>query len=105
MSRLANARRMRALVARWRGKGSAASFATRHGVSATKFGYWRRRLCGERDTPKAEAIDFQPVHLVGAAGGTAPIEIAFTGGERVLVHEGASAEALAMVVGALRARC
>lgn len=75
-------------------------------MSPTKFGYWRRRLAGgRRGTTKAEPIDSQPLRLVGAAAVRAPLEIAFASGERVLVHEGASAEALAMVVGTLRARC
>jgi hypothetical protein len=107
MSRQANERRMRELVARWQGEGgSATTFAAKHGVSPTKFGYWRRLLSGGGREVKAEPIEFHPVRLVGPMGGSpAALEITFVGGERVLVHEGASAEALAMVVAALRARC
>lgn len=104
MSRLTNERRMRALVARWRTEGgSAASFAVRHGVSPTKFGYWRRR--GERQEGD-EAFGFRPVQLVDAALPLRPlVEITLVGGERVVVHEGASFGLLTAVVSALRARC
>jgi hypothetical protein len=107
MSRQANARRMQELVARWRSRGgSAVAFATKHGVSEAKFGYWRRRLDGRHRSPTAEGIEFQPIRLVEpASAGLAALEIAFAGGERVLVHDGASVETLARVVTALRARC
>lgn len=107
MSRRANAVRMRALVGRWRKQGgSGASFAARHGVSATKFGYWRRLLAGpgglEGERRKAPAVEFQPMRLVGAS---AALEIAFATGERMLVHEGVSAATLTAAVSALRSRC
>jgi hypothetical protein len=106
MSKQANERRMRALVARWRDEGgSGASFARRSGISATKFGYWCRLVTREQRKPAARPMGFAPVRLVGPALGSTPLEIAFVSGERVLVREGASAETLAAVVAALRARC
>lgn len=110
MSREANERRMRTLVARWRKEGgSAASFAARHRLSPTKFGYWRRRhqrlSCRAKTTAEAgERIEFRPLHLVGPAAPTrALLEIALPGGERVLVHEGATTELVAAAVTAARA--
>ena len=107
MSRQANAVRMRALVGRWRKEGgSGAAFAARHGVSATKFGYWRRLLAGQGSVDGEEArrspVDFQPVRLVG---GSAGLKIAFATGERMMVHEGVSAATLTAAVTALRSRC
>jgi hypothetical protein len=99
---------MRALVAEWRRVGgSAAAFAAKHGVSAVKFGYWRRRAAGGRGAAKAEPIDFRAVRLVGAesASAAAPVEISFATGERVLIQECASVEILGRVVSTLRARC
>lgn len=105
MSREANAVRMRALVGRWRKEGgSGAAFAGRHGVSATKFGYWRRLLAGQArlDAETPPPVEFQPVRLVGAS---AVLEIALATGERILVPEGVSAATLSAAVSALRSRC
>lgn len=115
MSRQANERRMRALVMRWREEGgiSAAAFAAKHGVSVAKFGYWRRRLAAVAGaaTPKrrersAPQVEFRPVQVLPAAAfGGATVEIALAGGERVLVHHGASGEMVSAVLSALRTRC
>jgi hypothetical protein len=104
MSRQANAVRMRTLVGRWRKEGgSGAAFAARHGVSAAKFGYWRRLLAGRGKLDgEALPVEFQPVRLVGAS---AMLEIAFATGERVLVHEGVSMVTLTAAITALRSRC
>jgi hypothetical protein len=98
---------MRALVQRWRREGgSGAAFAARHGVSATKFGYWRRLLAGQGtvdvETPSTPPVEFQPMRLVGVS---AVLEIAFVTGERMVVHEGVSAATLTAAVSALRSRC
>ena len=107
MSRQANAVRMRVLVGRWRKEGgSGAAFGARHGISAAKFGYWRRLLAGQGtldgERPSAPQVEFQPVRLVGAS---AVLEIAFATGERILVPEGVSAATLSAAVSALRSRC
>ncbi len=103
MSRLANEGQMRAMVARWRVEGgSAVSFAIRHRISPAKFGYWRRRV--ER-RGASEGIEFRPVQVIDAALPSRPLlEIMLVGGERVVVHEGASAELVTAAVSVLR-RC
>lgn len=115
MTRQANERRMRTLVARWRsseGLGPAA-FARRHGLSIAKFGYWRRRLQQPEPTQAAApveasadraepAVEFRPVHLFEAE---ARLEVVLATGDRFLVPETASAGLLAAVVAALRSRC
>jgi hypothetical protein len=99
--------RMARLVGQWRGSGeSRASFARRHDVSAWAFWYWCRKLAPE---PRAVTGDTRPATFVPvrlAAEPDAPvIEIVWTGGERLHVRPGASADLVRAVVTALRMPC
>ena|SRR5437762_9690566 len=99
--------RMTRLVAQWRASGeSRARFARRHHVPVWTFWYWCRKLSGP---PRDEADDsplatFVPVRV--AVDPDAPvIEIVWTGGERLHVRPGASADLVRAVVTALRSPC
>jgi transposase-like protein len=98
---------MARLVAQWRVSGeSRASFARRHHVPAWTFWYWCRKLSTEpRDEGDAtSSATFVPVRL--AVDQDAPvIEIVWTGGERLRVQPGASADLVRAVVTALRTPC
>jgi hypothetical protein len=99
--------RMTRLVTQWCASGeSRASFARRHHVPSWTFWYWCRKLSAE---PRDEADDtpaatFVPVRV--AVDPDAPvIEIVWTGGERLHVRPGASADLVRAVVTALRSPC
>jgi hypothetical protein len=99
--------RMTRLVTRWRASGeSGASFARRHHIPAWTFWYWCRKLAAE---PRTESVDppsatFVPVRV--AAESDAPeIEIVWSGGERLHIRTGASADLVRAVVTALRSPC
>jgi hypothetical protein len=99
--------RMARLVAQWRASGdSRAGFARRHHIPAWTFWYWCHKLSaeartGSEDTPPAT---FVPVHM--AVEPDAPvIEIVLSGGERLHVRTGASADLVRAVVTALRSPC
>ena len=99
--------RMTRLVTQWRASGeSRASFARRHHIPGWTFWYWCRKLSAE---PRAAAGDTQPATFVPvrlAADPDAPvIEIVWTGGERLHVRPGASADLIRAVVTALRSPC
>ena len=106
MSSKRTPKRMARLVAQWRASGeSRASFARRHHLPAWTFWYWCRKLAAEPtesdDTPPAT---FVPVRM--AVEPDAPvIEIVWSGGERLHVRPGASADLVRAVVTALRAPC
>jgi transposase-like protein len=98
--------RMARLVAQWRASGeSRASFARRHHIPSWTFWYWCRKLSAGRteadDTPSAT---FVPVHLAVERDAHV-IEIVLTGGERLHVRAGASADLVRAVVTALRSPC
>jgi hypothetical protein len=99
--------RMRRLVKRWRAGGeSGASFARRHHIPAWTFWYWCRKLAAE---PRTESVDlpsamFVPVR-VAAEAAAAEIEIVWSGGERLHIRTGASADLVRAVVTALRSPC
>jgi hypothetical protein len=98
--------RMARLVAQWRTSGeSRAGFARRRRIPAWTFWYWCRKLSigpgTESATPPAT---FVPVRL--AVEPDAPvIEIVWSGGERLHVRPGASADLVRAVVTALRSPC
>jgi len=99
--------RMARLVAQWRASGdSRAGFARRHHIPAWTFWYWCHKLSAEartesEDTPPAT---FVPVRM--AVEPDAPmIEIVLSGGERLRVRTGASADLVRAVVTALRSPC
>jgi hypothetical protein len=93
--------RMARLVAQWRKSGeSGASFARRHQMSAWTFWYWQRKLS---ETPPVAAA-FAPVHVT-AERAEPVIEIVFSGGERLQVRGGPSADLVRAAVNALRSPC
>ena len=98
---------MARLVAQWRvSGGSRASFARRHHVPSWTFWYWCHKLSAE---PQAEADDPAPATFVPVRLAVDPdvpvIEIVWTGGERLRVRPGASADLVRAVVAALRSPC
>jgi hypothetical protein len=99
--------RMTRLVAQWRASGeSGAGFARRHHIPAWTFWYWCRKLsAGPRTESDATApATFVPVRMA-AEPDAAVIEIVLTGGERLHVRTGASADLVRAAVTALRSRC
>ena len=99
--------RMARLVAQWRASGdSGASFARRHHIPAWTFWYWCRKLAAEPRTVAGDppSATFVPVRV--AAEAEAPdIEIVWSGGERLHIRTGASADLVRAVVTALRSPC
>ena len=99
--------RMTRLVRRWRASGeSGASFARRHHIPAWTFWYWCRKLAAE---PRTESVDppsatFVPVRVAAESDASA-IEIVWSGGERLHIRPGASADLVRAVVTALRSPC
>ena len=98
---------MTRLVAQWRTSGtSRASFARRRHIPAWTFWYWCHKLSAEPHTGSdvAPPARFVPVQV--AVDAEAPmIEIVLTGGERLHVRSGVSAELVRAVVTALRPPC
>jgi hypothetical protein len=99
---------MARLVARWRRSGeSGAGFARRHDVHPWTFWYWCRKLSTEPQLPSptgSNAASFVPVQMTVEADAPA-VEIVFTGGDRVQVRAGASADLVRQVVAAMRSAC
>ena len=100
--------RMTRLVTQWRASGeSRARFARRHQLPAWTFWYWCRKLSSaepQAESDRTPAATFVPVRL--AVDPDAPvIEIVWTGGERLHVRPGASADLVRAVVTALRSPC
>jgi hypothetical protein len=98
--------RMARLVAQWRTSGeSRAHFARRHHLPAWTFWYWCRKLSAGptefADTPPAR---FVPVR-VAMEPDVPVVEIVWTGGERLHVRAGATADMVRAVVTALRSPC
>ena len=99
--------RMARLVAQWRASGeSGASFARRHQIPAWTFWYWCRKLSAE---PRTEPDDPPPATFVPVRMTVEPdvhvLEIVLSGGERLQIRTGASAELVRAVVTALRSPC
>ena len=101
MARRRTAARMARLVAQWRASGaSQAEFARRHRIPTWTFWYWCRKL----STAAPAAPTFVPVQLA-ADPPVAVLDIVFSGGERVQIRPGASADLVRAAVSALRAAC
>lgn len=98
--------RMARLVAQWRKSGeSGASFARRHRISTWTFWYWRRKLAAtERPPVVTPRPTFVPVQ-VAATDSEPVIEIVLSGGERLQVRTGASADLVRAAVSAVRSAC
>jgi transposase-like protein len=105
MAEARTASRMARLVAQWRKSGeSGASFAQRHQIPAWTFWYWRRKLSGTSAVVPAPAPTFVPVQVT-AERAEPVIEIVLSGGERLQVRAGASADLVRAAVSALRSPC
>lgn len=95
------------LVEAWRTSGETRrAFATRHGISISKFDYWTRQMGAARPRatrgapPGFAALDVMPPpHAPGV------IEIVLVGGDRVVVHAEAEVSLVRAVVTALGRRC
>src|ERR1700693_4304078 len=96
--------RMTRLVRRWRASGeSGASFARRHHIPAWTFWYWCRKLAAESRT---ESVEVPPTFVPGRVATDVPeVEIVGSGGERMYIRTGASADLVRAVVTALRSPC
>jgi hypothetical protein len=77
------------------------AFARRHGLTVSQFDYWKHQV---RRSATNQTIGFAPVQTVEPSAGRhgVCIELALAGGERVMIHEGASVELVRTVVAALR---
>jgi transposase-like protein len=97
---------MARLVAQWGKSGeSGASFARRHQIPAWTFWYWRRKLsAGASAVASAPAPTFVPVQVT-IERGEPVLEIVLSGGERLEVRAGASADLVRAAVSALRSAC
>jgi hypothetical protein len=90
------------LVELWRSSGRPAlSFAAEHGVSRSKFEYWKRRLAVPRSRGE-KPPGFMPVRLVSS---DPACEVVFANGDRLVLREAVSAEMLRGLIGALRGGC
>ena len=100
-------KRMRAIVGRWQRSGlSGVEFCRRHGIHPQRLWYWKRVLGEATRRRKARAVSFAPVQVVDLErAGTASLEVVLTGGERLVLRPGISAELLREVLQALRERC
>lgn len=105
MAEIRTAARMRRLVAQWRKSGeSGASFARRHQIPSWTFWYWQRKLSDPSAVASAPAPTFVPVRVT-AERAEPVMEIVLSGGERLAVHAGASADLVRAAVRALRSAC
>jgi hypothetical protein len=101
MAQTRTAARMGRLVAKWRKSGeSGASFARRHRIPTWTLWYWQRKLSA---TAAERPAAFVPVQV--AVDDTPVIEFVFSGGERLQVRAGASADLVRAAVSALRSAC
>jgi hypothetical protein len=105
MAETRTAARMTRLVAQWRKSGeSGASFARRHQIPAWTFWYWQRKLTAPSAVAPAPAPMFVPVEVT-VDRAEPVIAIVLSGGERLEVRAGASAELVRAAVSALRSAC
>lgn len=77
---------------------SVPAFCREKGVCAGSFYHWRRRL-----RTVDEAVRFALVETKPAPDGAAPLELIFTGGERLRISRGADAATLQLILAAIRA--
>ncbi len=97
--------RMARLVAQWRkSRESGAGFARRHQIPAWTFWYWQRKLSGTPPVAPTPAPAFVPVQVT-AERAEPMIAIVLSGGERLEVRAGASADLVRAAVSALRSPC
>lgn len=77
---------------------SVPAFCREKGVCSGSFYHWRRRLRTVDDPVRFALIETKP-----AADCAAPLELVFTGGERLRICPGADAATLQLIVAAMRA--
>ena len=99
-------RQMTAVVRAWHTSDeSRAAFASRHGVSLAKLGYWQRRLRPARSTGAQKGFAAVAVVPTAEPMGPGVVELVLAGGDRLLVRADASLPLVRTVLTALRARC
>ena len=109
--RESDARRMSALLGKWRRSGRTLSaFARGQGVTRDKLEYWRRRLGvvsrGTRRRAQApKDVAFAPVELVPASTPAVAVEVTFPDGVRLAIASGATPELVSAVMDGLRRGC
>lgn len=106
MAETRTAARMARLIVKWRKSGdSGASFARRHRIPTWTFWYWQRKL-STAPAPEATSASatFVPVQVASEAD-LPVIEVVLTGGERLQVRAGASAELVQATLRVLRSAC
>ena len=97
---------MASLLKEWRVSGEAGrKFASRKGITAEKFYYWKRRLAGGERSEAMRRPQFVPVRLEGAWEAAGLLEIILESGERVRISEGVSEQTLRRAIQVLRERC
>lgn len=77
---------------------SVPAFCREKGVCAGSFYHWRRRLRAAEDPVRFALVETRP-----ARDCAAPLELIFTGGERLRISPGVDAATLQLVMAALRA--
>jgi hypothetical protein len=103
MLNLDRRRQMAALVRAWKPSGETqAAFASRHGITWAKFGYWQRRLGLTRAVP--DGAGFAAVHVVAPPAPIAPgvVDVVLASGDRLVVRAGAPLPMVRVVLSALR---
>ncbi len=100
---------MARLLREWKRSGEpGTSFATRNGITAAKFFYWKRVLGGGVQVRGSRSRRFVPVRVIGPGqwnGAEGFVEIVLDSGERVRMSEGASEELLRRAIRVLSERC
>ena len=105
MAETRTAARMARLIVQWRKSGeSGASFARRHRIPTWTFWYWERKLSTAAAPDALPAPAFVPVQVPTEAD-LPVIEVVLTGGERLQVRAGASAELVQATLRVLRSAC
>ena len=98
---------MERLIQAWEASDeSRTAFARRHGLTVSKWDYWRRRVRERRDTDRPP-LALAPVHVVADPAVThgPAIELTLPSGERLTIADGVSAELVRTVLSSLRVPC
>lgn len=96
---------MQALVRQWEaGDEPRTAFARRHGLTVSRFDYWKRQV---RYAPSTDLVALAPVQVLAdaPARGAAAIEVVFPRGECVTIQDGVSVDLVRTVIATLRASC
>jgi hypothetical protein len=98
-------RQMAALVRGWKTSGETqAAFASRHGITRAKFGYWQRRLRSTRAVP--DGVGFAAVDVVATPESIEPgvMDVVLASGDRLVVRAGAPLPIVRVVLSVLRGK-